>query len=200
MIAHLSGTVATLEANSVILDVNGVGYRAFVPSILLSSLPALGGKATLHTVMVVREDDISLYGFGSPEERHVFQTLTSVTGVGPKVGLAMLSVYDFSELARAISSSDVKALTKIPGVGPKLAQRVCLELGDRMAEFAFARRVDALASSQTPAENAAYEDIVEALVNWGYSRSDSKKAAERAISNAADKSNTPELRRMALNL
>ena len=154
----------------------------------------------MHTVMVVREDDITLYGFGSPEERHVFQTLTSVTGVGPKVGLAMLSVYDFSELCRAISGSDIKALTKIPGVGPKLAQRVCLELGDRMAEFAFARRVDALTSSQTPAENAAFEDVVEALVNLGYGRSDSKKAAERAVSNAMDKSNTPELIRFALNL
>jgi Holliday junction DNA helicase RuvA len=200
MIAHLNGSVAAMEANSVVLDVNGVGYRAFVPSSLLATLPVIGGKAILHTVMVVREDDISLYGFASPEERHVFQTLTSVTGVGPKVGLAMLSVYDFSELSRAISQSDVKALTKIPGVGPKLAQRVCLELGERMAEFAFERRVDALAAGQTPEQNAAYEDIVEALVNWGYSRSDSKKSAERAISNATDKSNTPELIRVALNL
>jgi Holliday junction DNA helicase RuvA len=200
LIAQLTGLVAGTEANSVVLDVSGVGYLVYVPSSVLSVLPALGGRATLHTVMAVREDDITLYGFASPDERHAFQILTSVTGVGPKVGLAMLSVYDTAELARAISSNDTKTLTRIPGVGPKLAQRVCLELGERMAELAFAQRVDALTARQTPEQNAAFDDVVEALVNWGYSRTDSKKAAERAISAAADKSNTPDLIRAALNL
>src|SRR5688500_10490089 len=109
MIAHLTGTVACTEANSVILDVNSVGYRVFVPLSVLSSLPDSGGKATLQTVMSVREDDISLYGFSTQDEREVFLLLTGVTGVGPKVGLSMLSVYHSSELARMISSNDVKA-------------------------------------------------------------------------------------------
>lgn len=200
MIAQLTGDVAGTEANSVVLDVGGVGYLVYVPSSVLSSLPAPGGKVTLHTVMAVREDDITLYGFASPDERHTFHLLTSVTGVGPKVGLAMLSVYDTAELARAISSGDAKALTRIPGVGPKLAQRVCLELGERMAELSFTRRVDDLTSRQTPQENEAFEDVVEALVNLGYSRPDSKRAAERAISAATNKSNTAELMRSALNL
>src|SRR5438105_4098501 len=133
MISQLTGVVAGTEANSVVLDVGGVGYRVFVPSSVLSSLPETGGATTLYTVMTVREDDISLFGFAGVEERQVYQLLTSVTGVGPKVGLAMLSVYSVDELARAISGNDTKELGKIPGVGPKLAQRVALELGERMA-------------------------------------------------------------------
>ncbi len=200
MIAQLSGTVARLEANSVVLDVNGVGYLVYVPLSVLSSLPAAGGKATLFTTMAVREDDITLYGFGSLEEQRAFQLVTSVTGVGPKVGLSMLSVLDTGELARAISTNDSKALTKVPGVGPKLAQRVCLEIGERMAEFAFSNRIEAMATSSTPQENAAFDDVVEALLNFGYSRLDSKKAAERALSSAADKTNVPGLVREALNI
>src|SRR5262249_42399877 len=107
---------------------------------------------------------------------------------------------DAGELARAISSNDTKALTKIPGVGPKLAQRVCLELGERMAEFAFSQRLETMSATNTPQENAAFEDVVEALINFGYSRPDSKKAAERAIANAADKGNVPALVRDALNI
>lgn len=200
MIAHLSGTVARVEANNVVLDVNGVGYRVYAPLGVLAGLPDIGQKVLLHTIMIVREDDITLYGFGTQEEQQVFQILTGVTGVGPKVALSMLSVMDVGELARAVAGNDVKALTKVPGVGPKLAQRVCLELGERMAEFSFAQRVDAMTSRQTPQENAAFEDVVEALVNYGYSRPDSRRAAERAIANASDKANVASLFKEALNL
>ncbi len=200
MIAQLTGVVAGTEANSVVLDVGGVGYRVFVPSSVLSGLPETGGRVTLYTVMTVREDDISLFGFASVEERQVYQLLTSVTGVGPKVGLAMLSVYSVDELGRAISGNDTKALGKVPGVGPKLAQRVALELGERMAEFAFTRRLESVTAGGSPEQNAAFEDVVEALVNLGYSRPDSKKAAERAMSAASDKTNTSALIRESLNI
>jgi Holliday junction DNA helicase RuvA len=202
MIAHLSGTVARTEANSVVLDVNGVGYRVFVPLSVLSNLPGAGQKTTLYTTLSVAPQtfDFTLYGFRTVEEQQTFQMLTSVSGVGPKVALSMLSVLDAGDLARAISGNDTRALTKVPGVGPKLAQRVCLELGERMAEFAFTQRVEALTAGQTPEENAAYEDVVEALVNLGYSRPDSRKAAERVLSNAQDKTNTPALIRDALNM
>ena len=199
MIAFLRGRVVTAEANSVILDVNGVGYRAFVPLSVLSMLPDAGQEATLHTVMAVREDDISLYGFASPEEREVFQILTSVSGVGPRIGLSMLSVMDSAELARAVSGNDVKSLTRVPGVGPKLAQRVILELGERMAELVFSRRIDAARPGKTAEQNAAFEDIVEALIGLGYSRADSRKAAERAVSAGPERA-TSDLMREALNL
>jgi Holliday junction DNA helicase RuvA len=200
MIAHLNGTVARIEANYVVVDVNGVGYRVVVPISALSSLPEAGGKAMLYIAMIVREDDISLYGFLSLADLQVFQIVTGVTGVGPKVALSMLSVMDAGELARSIAGNDVKALTRVPGVGPKLAQRIILELGERMAEFSFTHRVDSAVTESTARENAAYEDVVEALVNLGYSRPDSRKAAERAITNSTDKSNTGILIRDALNL
>jgi Holliday junction DNA helicase RuvA len=199
MIAFLRGKVVATEANSVVLDVGGVGYRAFVPLSVLSGLPEAGGETTLHTVMAVREDDISLYGFASPEEREVFQIVTSVTGVGAQIGLSMLSVMDSAELARAIAGSDVKALTRIPRVGPKLAQRVALELGERMAQYAFSRRIETLQAGQTAEQNAIFEDIAEALVSLGYSRADSRKAAERALASNPNRT-TAELMRDALNM
>ena len=202
MIAQITGTVVRTEASSVVVDVGGVGYRLLVPLGVLSNLPEAGGKTTLFTTLVIAPNtmELTLYGFGRLEEQQVFGVLTSVTGVGPKVALSMLSVLDVADLARAISGSDTKALTKVPGVGPKLAQRICLELGERMAEFLFTARIEQAVSAQTAAENEAYEDVVEALVGLGYSRPDSRKAAERAISNASDKANTPSLIKDALNL
>jgi holliday junction DNA helicase RuvA len=202
MIAHVTGTVSRLEANSVVLDVGGVGYRLMVPLGVLSNLPEVGGKATLFTTLVIAANtmELTLYGFARPEEQQVFLLLTSVTGVGPKVALSMLSVLDVADLARAISASDTKSLTKVPGVGPKLAQRICLELGERMAAFLFAARIDQAISPKGAAENEAYEDVVEALVGLGFGRPDSRKAAERAIANAADKANTSGLIKDALNL
>jgi Holliday junction DNA helicase RuvA len=202
MIAHLSGTVARTDANSVVVDVAGVGYRVFVPLGVLSNLPAEGGKLFLHTTLSVAPNtfEFTLYGFSSHEELQVFSLLTSVSGVGAKVALSMLSVLDVADLGRAISGNDTKTLTKVPGVGPKLAQRVCLELGERMAEFVFTQRIAAATASNTPAENEAFEDVVEALVNLGYSRPDSKKAAERVMSGSLDKANTGNLIRDALNL
>ncbi len=200
MIAQLTGLVARTEASSVILDVNGVGYRVLVPLSVLSSLPETGQKTLLYTTMTVREDDISLYGFRSLEEQAVFQMVTGVSGVGPSVALSMLSVLDAAEVARAIAGNDTKTLTKIPRVGPKLAQRICLELGERMAEFSFTQRLETINRSGSAEENAAFEDVVEALVGLGYSRPDAKKAAERALSAAADKTNTAVLIRESLNL
>jgi Holliday junction DNA helicase RuvA len=200
VIAQLTGLVARTEASSVILDVNGVGYRVLVPLSVLSSLPETGQKTLLYTTMTVREDDISLYGFRSLEEQAVFQMVTGVSGVGPSVALSMLSVLDAAEVARAIAGNDTKTLTKIPRVGPKLAQRICLELGERMAEFSFTQRLETINRSGSAEENAAFEDVVEALVGLGYSRPDAKKAAERALSAAADKTNTAVLIRESLNL
>jgi Holliday junction DNA helicase RuvA len=200
MIAQLTGTVARVEANSVVLDVNGVGYRVMVPLTALSFLSEEGKRYTLHTIMVVREDDISLYGFREIEEQHIFTILTGVTGVGPKVALSMLSVMDWRELSRTISSNDVKGLTRVPGIGAKLAQRVCLELGDRLAEFMQLHREEILAGGLPSADNAQYEDIIEALVNLGYTRMDARKAAERVVHAAKPDENTGQLIREALNL
>ncbi|HZP81627.1 MAG TPA: Holliday junction branch migration protein RuvA [Chthonomonadaceae bacterium] len=201
MIAQLSGVVARVEANSVILDVGGVGYQVFVPVTVLSALPDNGGKFTLMTHLIVREDEMTLYGFANATELQAFKILLGVSGVGPKVALALLSTLDVGELARALSTNDTRQITKVPGVGPKLAQRLCLELGDKMAAFAFEQRAErAAAGKQTEQENANYEDVIEALVNLGYSRADSRRAADRAIANASDRTDFSALLRQALNL
>ena len=182
MIAQLTGTLARSESSSVILDVGGVGYQVFVPSPTLSSLPEVGGKMTLQTHLIVREDDLSLYGFSTTVDLAAFKLLLSASGVGPKVALALLSTLDVSELARALSTSDTKSITRVPGVGPKLAQRLCLELGDKMAAFAFERKVDESQSGpKTSDQNATFEDVIDALAGLGYSRADARRAAERAI-------------------
>jgi Holliday junction DNA helicase RuvA len=200
VIAHLTGTVAHTDGASVVVDVNGVGYRAFVPVSVLGSLPAEGGKVSLFTTMIVREDDITLYGFRSSEEQQVFQALIGVTGVGPKVALSLLSVLEGAALASAIASGDTRALTRVPGVGPKLAQRIALELGDRMAQFAFEQRVaDSLAAAGGDA-GQTFDDIVEALVNLQYGRADARKAAERVIAESGGSADVPRLIRAALNL
>jgi len=199
MIAMLTGTVAATEANSVVLNVNGIGYRAFVPVSVLSTLPRDGSTVTLHTTMVVRDDDITLYGFLTPDEREIFQALLGVTGVGPKVALSILSVLEAPELARAIAGGDTKTLTRIPGVGAKLAQRLTLELGDHMARFTFEKRVQEAGAVEAP-QRAALEDIGEALVNLQYNRADARRAAEQVLTASGGSVDVPRLIRDALNL
>lgn len=204
MIAQLTGTVVRIEGNSVVLDVGGVGYEVVVPIPTLSALPDAGGKATLRTHLVGRvqpDFEMTLYGFLEAQELRAFRILLGVSGVGAKVALAMLSALSVDELARAISTSDTKTVTKVPGVGPKLAQRLCLELGDKMATFVFEQKVDrATASQQTAEENAVHEDIIEALIGLGYGRPDARRAADQVFSKATDKTNAAGLISAALQL
>ncbi len=199
MIAHLSGTVARKDQGCIIVDVHGVGYRVNVPQAALIDLPAEGESVSLHTIMAVREDDISLYGFATLLELEVFQQAMSVTGVGPKVALALLGALRAEEFARAVASNDVRALTRTPGVGQKLAQRIVLELGEKMAQLTFEHRVDAAAQAGGGRADV-FEDVVGALVNWGYSRADARRAAERAAANSPDTADVATIVRSALQL
>ena len=202
MIAQLTGTVAHVEGNTIIIDVNGVGYEVLVPVTVLSSLPEGGGKITLRTMLLMRgqpDTEMTLYGFSDSTEQRAFKMLLGASGVGPKVALAILSHLSVDELARALSTSDTRLITKVPGVGPKLAQKLCFELGDKMAEFAFTQRTDrAAAGAQTAQENAAYEDVIEALVGLGYSRADARRAADRTFAAATDKTDAGKIISAAL--
>ncbi len=205
MIAQLTGVLLRIEgASNVILDVNGVGYQVTVPATVASALPDVGARVTLLTHLVGRvqpDFEMTLYGFSSNQQLGVFRMLIGVQGVGARVAMAMLSTMAADELARAVSTSDTRTLTKVPGVGPKLAQRLCLELGDSMASMAFEQRTArSEAGKKTAAENAAYEDVLEALVGLGYSRADARKAADTVFANAADKANTSALISAGLQL
>lgn len=132
MISFLEGEVVEKGATRAVIGVGGVGYDVLVPTSVIAKLPAIGKKTRLHTRMVVREDSMTLYGFSAVDQRDLFDLLTGVTGVGPKVALAFLSVLRPAVLTRAIVNGDAAALTVVPGVGKKVAQRVVLDLKDKL--------------------------------------------------------------------
>lgn len=204
MIVQLTGVVVRTDGSSVVLDVGGVGYLVSVPTPTLNGLPEPGGKITLLTHLAARvqpDFDMALYGFLEAQELQAFKILISVSGVGARVALAMLSALNVGELAGAIAASDVKKITQAPGVGPKLAQRICTEIGDKMAALAFERKVDRAVSGERSAqENAVYEDVLEALVNLGYARPDARRAVDRALTSAADRADVNHLISAALQL
>ncbi len=169
MIARLTGTVLDLGADSLVVDVGGVGYLVHAPVSVLAAA-RVGSEVTLHTHLVVREDSMTLYGFLDAHEGRLFQTLTSVSGVGPKVGLALLSIMDADELSFAIASGNAASLARASGVGQKLAARVVVELKDKMTSAA--------APSATPGVES--EEIVGALMALGYSQAEAIDAVARA--------------------
>jgi Holliday junction DNA helicase RuvA len=132
MISFLEGEVVDKGVGRVVLDVGGVGYDLVVPTSLLASLPPVGERSRVHTRLVVREDSMTLFGFATPDERELFDLLTGVTGIGPKVALAFLSSLKPDALRRAVASGDASTLTVVPGVGKKVAQRVVLDLRDKL--------------------------------------------------------------------
>lgn len=201
MIASLRGLLAHAEATSVILDVGGVGYKVNVPASIHGFLPAVGETAFLHIHFHMRAEEISLYGFRHPDDQKVFELLLSVAGIGPKVALSVLSALDAESLARTVAAEDTRGLVRIPGLGLKTAQRLVLELKDKLAALAFERKVDALqAKSQKPAADDLFDDVVEGLINLGYNRNDARRAADKALKEIDDKTNMGAALRASLNI
>jgi len=132
VIAFLTGRVAGKSTGAALLDVGGVGYRLLMPTSSLSTLPAVGDTVTVHTYLHVREDELTLYGFENEDERSLFETLIGVSGVGPKAAMAVLSALRPDALRAAVTADDVAVLSSVPGVGKKTAQRLALELKDKL--------------------------------------------------------------------
>ncbi|MBQ5956947.1 MAG: Holliday junction branch migration protein RuvA [Clostridia bacterium] len=165
MYAFIRGRVAMIEPNVAVLDCSGVGYKLFCTRRLFNEAN-VGDEITLYTQMIVREDEISLYGFATEDERKVFEMLISVSGVGPKAGLAILSDMDASETATAIISGDVSQFTKISGIGKKTAERIVIDLKDKIDK--------GMAVTQTAGsgrkQRDAIDEAVDALVSLGYQK------------------------------
>jgi Holliday junction DNA helicase RuvA len=174
MIAMLAGIVDQLGADSLVLEVNGVGYLVFASSRTLGRVPPRGEPLRLLIETHVREDHIHLYGFADEAERSWFRLLTTVQGVGARLALAILSVLSPDALTTAILAQDKAMLTRADGVGPKLATRIASELKDKVGGIALGP------AATTPATPAAASDAVSALVNLGYSRSDAFAAVAQA--------------------
>ncbi len=181
MIYCLTGKIVKKSMSAVVLSCGGVGYYAQCPASVAGALPGVGKEATLYTVMSVTENDVSLYGFATEEQQACFEMLTAVSGVGPKVGLAILSVMEPQRVALAISAGDHKAFKAANGVGPKLAQRIVLELKDKVAKgFVDGISLEdvAGAASGEPATQSASQAIA-ALLSLGYSQSEAALAISK---------------------
>ena len=169
MIGRLSGLLAEKSPPLVLIDVGGVGYEVDVPMSTFYNLPHLGERVTLLTHFVVREDAQLLYGFLTHEERQTFRQLIKITGVGPRMALALLSGLSVQELAQAVAAQDARRLVKVPGIGKKTAERLLLELKDKLAPA-----LDA--PSGTLVTSDAQADIIQALIALGYSERDAEAA------------------------
>ncbi|MBF0334868.1 MAG: Holliday junction branch migration protein RuvA [Alphaproteobacteria bacterium] len=199
MIAKLRGLLDSQGDDWAVIDVGGVGYMVFCSGRTLSRLPAIGLAVTLVVETHVREDHIHLYGFFDAAERAWFRLLSTVQGVGSKVALSVLSVLPPDQLSAAIAAQDKRELTRAAGVGPKLAQRIVLELKDKAAGIAVSDAfVPAAAAAGFAPAGGAIEDAVSALVNLGYRRVEAFAAVSGAARALGENARVPELIRSGL--
>ncbi len=179
MIVCLTGKLLEKTPDTAVVSCGGVGYLAAIPSSTAGALPAAGEECTLYTCMNVTENDVSLYGFADRESQTMFRLLTSVSGVGPRVGLAILSALSPDRIALAAAAGDHKAFTAASGVGPKLAQRIVLELRDKMGQGqGQAETGAATLPAQTPGGVNHTQEAVAALMVLGYSQAEALQAME----------------------
>jgi len=186
MISYLRGTLLEKHPNQIVVDVNGVGYELTIPVSTFSSLPETGHEVRLRVHTHVREDALALFGFGTSAEKAVFEKLIGVTGIGPKLAVTVLSGLDAKELVAAIRGGQIEALVRIPGVGKKTAERMVVELRDKldMLGIAAAPAGAAAAKAGKPAFTQDEEDAISALMNFGAQRA----AAEAAVAKAKSES------------
>lgn len=173
MIASLDGLVAEVLADGAVIEVGGVGYRVHMPASVVAELPARGQRARVQTHMHVREDAMTLFGFSTVEQRDLFTVLLGVNGLGPKGALAVLSVYSPDAFRKALSTEDIDALTLIPGIGKKTAQRMILELREKLALPAADSVPGADASMRT-----ALVEVRDALLSLGYTPAEARTALD----------------------
>ena len=190
MIAHLSGTLLSKQATSVIVDVSGVGYEVTIPLSTFYDLEDLGSTVSLRIYTHVREDALQLFGFKTARERELFLKIISVTGIGPKLGITLLSGMSADEMIASIRTNNLARLTLIPGVGRKTAERLIMELREKVADLSSAQLEEELGAkpdvSAESTEDTVRADALSALLNLGYQRSGAEKAIDAALSEGGD--------------
>jgi len=180
MIASLSGKISHKQANTIVIDVGGVGYEVSIPLSTFYEIGEVGSEISLNIFTHVREDALSLFGFKTLLEKDLFLLLTSVSGIGPKSAITALSGLSAEEMIEAIRQNNLPRLNSIPGIGKKTAERIVIELRDKAAKLSLSSATDAASGDSGTAAGSVFEDAVSALVNLGYQRA----AAERALSQA----------------
>ena len=185
MIAFLRGRVLEKQPNRVLVDVNGVGYEVVIPLSTFYDVGDEGAEVALRVHTHVREDALQLFGFLTLLERQMFERLIAVSGIGPKLAIAVLSGLETRDLVSAVQRADVARLTSIPGVGKKTAERIVLELKDRLTQIAIPAAVDA--KPQAAGEDRMRGDLLSALQNLGYHRNDAERAIDVVLEPSADR-------------
>ncbi|MBL8148683.1 MAG: Holliday junction branch migration protein RuvA [Blastocatellia bacterium] len=179
MIAYLTGKLLTKSTNHSVVDIGGVGYEVQIPLSTYYKLGDLGAVATFHVFTYVREDAIQLYGFHTPLEKELFLKLISVSGVGPKLALTLLSGLSADELIQAVVSGNLVRLTSIPGVGKKTGERLVIELRDKLKSLS--TQAEEPGSAGTVSDSILKSDLVSALVNFGWQQSQAEKAVSTTL-------------------
>jgi len=190
MIAHLSGTLLFKQATSVIVDVAGVGYEVTIPLSTFYDLEDTGSKVQLRIYTHVREDTLQLFGFKTSRERELFLKIISVSGIGPKLGITLLSGMSADELVGSIRTNNLARLTLIPGIGRKTAERLVVELREKVADLSTARLEEEFGEPRevrtAVTEDTVRADALSALLNLGYQRSSAEKAIDSALAEGGD--------------
>lgn len=198
MIAFINGTVEHIEENAAVIDTGAVGFRVFMSPYSLSAL-TVGSHAKIYTYLKVAEDVMDLYGFSSTEELSMFRRIISVSGAGPKAGLAILSTLRPAEFALAVVTNDFKAITRAQGVGPKLAQKIILELKDKLDNSDFIKNAES-DSGFVPVAAGSNNEAVEALCALGYTQTEAMRAVGAAEGATTSELVTAALKILAKNL
>ena len=198
MIGRLTGKLLELEGGNVLVDVAGIAYEVEVSGGVLQTLPRIGEELRLHTHFVVREDAQLLYGFASKNERELFRAFIKISGVGPKLGLALISALDPQTLSAAVRNNDVSMLTKVPGVGKKTAERLMVELKNRIGSLNESGAVPLNVVSVDGADAGVAVEAEDALIALGYRAPEANRAVQQALSECGEAPSAERLVRLAL--
>jgi holliday junction DNA helicase RuvA len=199
MIALISGKIVYKGISHVIVDVQGVGYRIFIPLTTFYELPEAGQTITLHVHTNVKQDAINLFGFYTNQERDLFQLMISVSGIGPKMSMNILSGIPAQDLLRAISGGNVGKLVNIPGVGKKMAERLILELKEKVIKKMMIEKMPAV-DDQQQTSDIIMEDVLSALVNLGYKNNVARDALDKAVRSSDEKLGMDKLLKKTLKI
>ncbi len=181
MFAYMRGQLMHAEVAFLILEIQGIGYKIFIPASLFVRMPPIGSEMQLHLSFVVRELSQTLYGFFTMQERDLFETLIGVTGIGPKLALSLIGHLSLADLHHAVQSEEIASLVRVPGVGRKTAERLLIELRDKLPEVNSVSSANAAPLSPSQISNQKMRDGINALVNLGYQQAIAQKAIKKVL-------------------
>lgn len=198
MYAFIRGALRFASLTSAIIESHGIGFQLFIPISAYAKLPALGEELLLHTSFIVREQSHSLYGFLTQSDRDLYEILLGITGVGPKTALALIGHLDPATLAKAVSNHDVSTISKVPGIGKKTAERLILEIKDKLPAVSGCDAAHPQGFSPSDPRAQQISDAMSALINLGYNQAIAQKAIKRSLQDLPDTVNLASLITVAL--